>query len=92
MEVTDNQCGKAKSKVLRERKASHGNHFSRIWDYQAEIYLRNEGTAFKIESVPGTTVGSKQRFYRLYVCFKAQREPWKQTCRPIIGLDPFHSD
>lgn len=86
LEVTDDQCGKAKSKVLRERKASHEMHFSRIWDYQAEIYLRNEGSTFEIETVPGTTIGSKQRFYRLYVCFKAQRESWKQTCRPIIGL------
>lgn len=62
LEVTDDQCGKAKSKVLRERKASHEMHFSRIWDYQAEIYLRNEGSTFEIETVPGTTIGSKQRF------------------------------
>ncbi|RID74972.1 hypothetical protein BRARA_B02045 [Brassica rapa] len=87
LEVTDDQCGKAKSKVLRERKASHEKHFSRIWDYQAEIYLQNEGSTFEIETVPRTTIGSKQRFYRLYICFRAQRESWKQTCRPIIGLD-----
>ena len=31
MEVTGNQCGKAKSKVLRERKANHENHFQ---DYE----------------------------------------------------------
>lgn len=33
------------------------------------------------------TVGSKQRFYRLYVCFSSQPETWEQSCRPIIGLD-----
>ena len=85
--VTDDRCEKTKSKVPRERKACHEMHFSRIWDYQAEIYLRNEGSTFEIQTVPGTTFGSKQSFYRLYICFKAQRESWKQTCRPIIGLD-----
>ena len=33
--VTEEQCAKAKSKLYRERKASHETHFSRIWDYQA---------------------------------------------------------
>lgn len=40
-----------------------------------------------IETIPGPTVGSKQRFFRLYVCFHAQNETWKTTCRRIIGLD-----
>ena len=40
-----------------------------------------------IETIPGPTVGSKQRVFRLYVCFHAQKETWKTTCRPIIGLD-----
>ena len=30
-------CGKAKAKLYRERKTSHEAHFSRIWDYQAEV-------------------------------------------------------
>ena len=28
-----------------------------------------------------------QRFYRLYVCFEALKTSWRQSCRPIIGLD-----
>ncbi|XP_013583275.1 PREDICTED: uncharacterized protein LOC106292209 [Brassica oleracea var. oleracea] len=40
-----------------------------------------------IETIPGATVGSKKRFYRLYMCFQAQKEAWKKTCRPVIGLD-----
>ncbi|KAJ0262744.1 MULE transposase domain-containing protein [Hirschfeldia incana] len=87
LSVTDEQCGKAKTKVLRERNASHENHFARIWDYQAEVLQTNKGTKFEIETIPGPTVGSKQRFYRLFICFTSQRESWKKTCRPIIGLD-----
>lgn len=85
--VSPDQCGKAKTKLLKERKASHEAHFARIWDYQAEIFQRNPHTKFEIETIPGPTVGSKQRFYRCYVCFSSQRESWKETCRPIIGLD-----
>lgn len=87
LEVTDAQCSNAKTKIMKEKKASHEEHFSRIWDYQAEIFRTNEGTTFEIETVPGPTIGSKQRFYRLFICFKSQRDSWKETCRPIIGID-----
>ncbi|XP_024016226.1 uncharacterized protein LOC112089707 [Eutrema salsugineum] len=85
--VTEEQCGKAKTKLLKERKASHEAHFARIWDYQAEILQSNKVSVMEIETTPGPTIGSKQRFYRLYICFKAQRDAWKNSCRPIIGLD-----
>lgn len=85
--VTEDQCKKAKSKILKERRASHESHFARIWDYQEEIFLTNKDTKFEIETIPGATIGSKQRFDRLYICFNSQRQSWKQTCRPIIGLD-----
>ncbi|XP_020889209.1 uncharacterized protein LOC110230460 [Arabidopsis lyrata subsp. lyrata] len=87
LEVTPDQCAKAKTKVLRARHASHDDHFSRIWDYQAEVLKQNPGTEFEIETVPGPVIGSKQRFYRLYICFKSQKDSWKQTCRPVIGID-----
>jgi hypothetical protein len=85
--VTEDQCSKAKTIVMRERKATHQEHFSRIWDYQAEIFRTNPGTKFEIETIPGPTIGSLQRFYRLFICFKSQKDSWKQTCRPIIGID-----
>ncbi|KAG7563172.1 Transposase MuDR plant [Arabidopsis suecica] len=87
LEVTPDQCAKAKTKVLREKRASHDIHFARIWDYQSEVLTRNPGTEFNIETVAGPVIGSKQRFYRLYICFQAQRDSWKQTCRPVIGID-----
>lgn len=70
-----------------ERKKSHEVHFSRIWDYEAEIKKSNQYTTMVIETIPGATPGSKQRFDRLYVCFTSQRESWIESCRPIIGLD-----
>ncbi|KAG7569575.1 Zinc finger SWIM-type [Arabidopsis thaliana x Arabidopsis arenosa] len=85
--VTEEQCSKAKTKVMRERKAIHDDHFSRIWDYQAEIFKSNSETTFEIETIPGPTIGSLQRFHRLFICFKSQKESWKRTCRPILGLD-----
>lgn len=85
--VTDDQCRKAKTKLSKERRASHEAHFSRIWDYQAEIFQTNPGTKMEIETIQGPNPGSKQRFDRLYVCFEAQRNSWMSSCRPIIGLD-----
>ncbi|XP_056857175.1 uncharacterized protein LOC108839209 [Raphanus sativus] len=87
MEVKENSCIKAKTKLMRERRKTHEEHFDKIWDYQAEIFRSNPGSTMDIETIPGATVGSKQRFYRLYMCFQAQKESWKKTCRPVIGLD-----
>ncbi|XP_010469626.1 PREDICTED: uncharacterized protein LOC104749643 [Camelina sativa] len=87
LEVSEEQCSKAKSKLRREASASHQEHFSQIWDYQAEILRSNEGSIFEIETIPGPTIGSLQRFYRLFLCFKSQKDAWKQTCRPILGID-----
>ncbi|XP_010436483.1 PREDICTED: uncharacterized protein LOC104720242 [Camelina sativa] len=87
LEVSEEQCSKAKTKVRREAKAGHQEHFLRIWDYQAEINRSNPGTVFVIATISGPIVGSLLRFYRLFVCFKSQRDTWKETCRPIIGVD-----
>ncbi|XP_033144765.1 uncharacterized protein LOC103860861 [Brassica rapa] len=87
MEVKENSCIKAKTKLMRERRKTHEEHFDKIWDYQAEIFRSNSRSTIDIETIPGATVGSKQRFYRLYMCFQAQKEAWKKTCRPVIGLD-----
>ena len=87
MEVLENSCIKAKTKVMKERRKTHEEHFDKIWDYQAEILRSNPGSTMEIETIPGATVGTKQRFYRLYMCFQAQKEAWKKTCRPVIGLD-----
>lgn len=78
--VTEEQCAKEKSKLFREIKTSHEAHFSRIWDYEAEIRRSNPYTNMVIETIPGATPGSKQRFDRLYVCFTAQRESWLESC------------
>jgi len=70
-----------------KRKASHESHFARIWDYQEEIRISNDGTTMEIETIPGPNPESLQRYYCLYVCFEALKKSWKQSCRPIIGLD-----
>ncbi|XP_010507263.1 PREDICTED: uncharacterized protein LOC104783859 [Camelina sativa] len=61
LEVTPDQCAKAKTKVMSARKASHESQFARIWDYQAEVLNQNPGSEFEIETAPGPMVGSKQR-------------------------------
>ena len=63
LSVTEDQCSKAKTIVMRERKATHEYHFLKIWSYQAEIFRTNPGTTFEIETVPGPTIGSMQRFF-----------------------------
>ncbi|XP_013639577.1 PREDICTED: uncharacterized protein LOC106344816 [Brassica oleracea var. oleracea] len=87
MEAKENLCIKAKTKLMKERRKTHEEHFDKIRDYQAEIFRSNPGSIMDIETIPGATVGSKQRFYMLYMCFQAQKEACKKTCRPVIGLD-----
>ncbi|XP_010501825.1 PREDICTED: uncharacterized protein LOC104779135 [Camelina sativa] len=86
-EVTEDQFSKAKTRIMKERKITHEEHFARIWDYQAEIFRSNPGTTFEIVTTPGTSTGSLQRFYRLFICFNSQRDAWNNTCRPIIGIN-----
>lgn len=85
--VSEEQCSKAKTRIRQERKAGHQEHFSRVWDYQAEIFRSNPESIFEIETIPGPSIGSLPRFFRLFICFNSQRNSWKHTCRPIIGID-----
>ncbi|XP_048630294.1 uncharacterized protein LOC125603078 [Brassica napus] len=55
MFVSVEACGNAKTKIMKERKASHEEHFNKIWDYQAEIFRTNPGTTMDIETIPGPT-------------------------------------
>lgn len=71
--VTEGQCQKVKTKITRERKAGHEAHFSRIWDYEAELHKTNLGTITEIMTIPGATPRHKQKFDQIYVCFEAQR-------------------
>ncbi|XP_013614098.1 PREDICTED: uncharacterized protein LOC106320281 [Brassica oleracea var. oleracea] len=61
METKGNSCIKAKTKLMRERRKTHEEHFDKIWDCQAEIFRSNSGSTMDIETIPGATVGSKQR-------------------------------
>jgi len=45
--VSDEQCSKAKTKIMKERRAVHEDHFSRIWDYQAEVLRTNPGLSLR---------------------------------------------
>ncbi|XP_010470522.1 PREDICTED: uncharacterized protein LOC104750427 isoform X2 [Camelina sativa] len=63
LEAKENSCIKAKKKVMKERRKTHEANFDRIWDYQAEVLKKNPGSTFEIETIPGTTVGSKQRVW-----------------------------
>ena len=87
MIVTLEQCRRAKATLAARRKAGHEAHFARLWDYQEEVLSSNVGSTMEVETIPGPVPGSKQRFYRLYMCFEALKSSWKESCRPIIGLD-----
>jgi len=63
LEVTPDQCAKAKTKVVKARNASHEAHFARVWDYQAEVIKQNPWTEFEIETTAGAVIGAKQRFF-----------------------------
>ncbi|KAL4564998.1 hypothetical protein LXL04_029079 [Taraxacum kok-saghyz] len=61
------------------------DHYSRIWDYAAEVQRSNPGSTVQV----GVTMNpdGKHYFHRFYVCFHALKIGWIRGCRPVIGLD-----
>ncbi|XP_010451471.1 PREDICTED: uncharacterized protein LOC104733601 [Camelina sativa] len=83
--VTRHQCQAARKKALRWIEKEYDEQFARLRDYAAEILESNKDSHVEVECV--TTDDGKDMFDRFYVCFDNIRRTWKETCRPLIGMD-----
>ncbi|XP_010495337.1 PREDICTED: uncharacterized protein LOC104772416 [Camelina sativa] len=83
--VTRGQCQAARRKALALIELEYDTQFERLRDYGAEILEANKGYVVEVETVKNEA--GQDVFKRFYVCFDALRRTWKQSCRPLIGVD-----
>ncbi|KAL4583549.1 hypothetical protein LXL04_008127 [Taraxacum kok-saghyz] len=79
------KCHRAKEKAMITIEGKTIDHYSRIWDYAAEVQRSKPGSTVQV----GVTMNpdGKHYFHRFYVCFHALKTGWIHGCRPVIGLD-----
>ena len=83
--VTRNQCQSARKKALQWIEKEYDDQFSRLRDYAAEILESNKDSHVEVECLVSDE--GKDMFNRFYVCFDSLRRTWKESCRPLIGID-----
>ncbi|XP_020874677.1 uncharacterized protein LOC110226664 [Arabidopsis lyrata subsp. lyrata] len=83
--VTRNQCQSARKKALQWIEKEYDDQFARLRDYAAEIVDSNKESHVEVDCL--TTDDGKDIFNRFYVCFDSLRRTWKDSCRPLIGID-----
>ncbi|XP_024016569.1 uncharacterized protein LOC112089933 [Eutrema salsugineum] len=88
IKVTRNQCQSARNKALRWIQREYDEQFAKLRDYCREILDANKGSTVALECIRNEQ--GEDVFDRFYVCFDVIRKSWKETCRPIIGLDGCH--
>lgn len=80
-------------KVIRVRKAaiegvfdSLKEHYSKVRDFGHQILLNNSQNKVDIRTTK-LNEHDPNKFKRIYICYYALKEGWKNGCRPILGLD-----
>ncbi|XP_048618309.1 uncharacterized protein LOC106381586 isoform X2 [Brassica napus] len=83
--VSRPQCQAGRNKALKWIKSEHDQQFARLKDYAAEIVESNPGSSVEVDTFQNDE--GQDVFNRIYICFDALRNTWKESCRPLIGLD-----
>ncbi|KAK8676276.1 hypothetical protein V6N13_034327 [Hibiscus sabdariffa] len=80
-----NMCQRARKQVIKEFRESYVEEYANLWGYAAELLKSNPGSTVSIH-VHRNDV-NQAVFFRIYVCFQALKQGWKDVCRPFIGVD-----
>ncbi|KAG7582076.1 Zinc finger SWIM-type [Arabidopsis suecica] len=83
--VTRNQCQAARKKARQWIEKEYDDQFARLRDYAAEILDSNPDSHVEVDCL--TNEEGKDMFNRFYVCFDNLRKTWKESCRPLLGID-----
>ncbi|XP_020877753.1 uncharacterized protein LOC110227560 [Arabidopsis lyrata subsp. lyrata] len=83
--VTRNQCQAARKKARQWIEKEYDEQFARLRDYAAEIFDSNPDSHVEVDCL--TNEEGEDMFNRFYVCFDSLRKTWKESCRPLIGID-----
>ncbi|XP_023761534.1 uncharacterized protein LOC111909973 [Lactuca sativa] len=83
--VSVGQCRNVKRFALCEIEGDLKDHYSKLWDYGAEIKRANPGSHVEVYVQPQNN--STVVFERFYVSFKGVIDGWLDGCRKVIGID-----
>ncbi|XP_022557639.1 uncharacterized protein LOC111205738 [Brassica napus] len=83
--VSKPQCQAARNKAMKWIEYEYDHQFARLRDYAAELIGSNKDSTVVIDTLRNKK--GQDEFNRFYVCFDNIRRTWKETCRPLIGLD-----
>lgn len=83
--VTRHQCQNARGTALKWIDHEYDQQFARLKDYAAEILVANPGSSVQVDTIQNEA--GQDLFNRFYVCLDVLRTTWKQSCRPLIGVD-----
>ncbi|KAK9997647.1 hypothetical protein SO802_022333, partial [Lithocarpus litseifolius] len=83
VDVTLDQCYKAKRMAFKMIHDAEEKQYERLWDYAAAIRKWNVGSTVKIQTASDV-------LERMYVCLDACKRGFLAGCRPLIGIDGCH--
>ena len=83
VDVTLDQCYKAKRMAFKMIHGAEEKQYERLWDYAAAIRKWNVGSTVKIQT-------ANDVFERMYICLDACKRGFLAGCRPLIGIDGCH--
>ncbi|XP_075675114.1 uncharacterized protein LOC142644369 [Castanea sativa] len=83
VDVTLDQCYKAKRMAFKMIHGVEEKQYERLWDYVAAIRKWKVGSTVKIQT-------ANDMFKRMYVCLDACKRGFLAGCRPFIGIDGCH--
>ncbi len=86
LDVTRNQCKRAKKKVRHMLERDVGHEYAKLHDYGKALVAANPGSHVDIE-VDHRGPGCPPFFKRMYVCLAALRKGFLEGCRKFLGLD-----
>ncbi|PKI64139.1 hypothetical protein CRG98_015483 [Punica granatum] len=84
--VDDYKIYRAMKVARKIMEGSETLQYQKLWDYCEELRRRNPNSTFGL-TVHRPTLELLPTFDRLYICFNANVQGFKEGCRPLIGLD-----
>lgn len=88
IEVSINQCRRAKIKVNERMQGSYWDEYNQLWDYAEELRRSNKGSSIFV-SVDWRQSMKNPHFKRLYVCLNMCGRGFLALCKNIIGLNGY---
>ncbi|XP_048138643.1 uncharacterized protein LOC115734876 isoform X2 [Rhodamnia argentea] len=86
LNVSMNQCTKAKLLAFEVLMGNYKNEYAKLWDYAEELRATNPGSMVTLK-VEKPNIDSKALFERMYICFAACKKGFLDGCRKVVGLD-----